>query len=132
MGKKKTKYKPPGYKNPTPSDIKHVQLFRGFLRHPAYVRLSPSAKVLYQELRLQERGDYGDVILTYAQAKEYTSLSDRTISRAYKELEDAGFIELKKQGGITGGGKNPSVYKFSIEYINKERELEQARKSTAD
>lgn len=85
-----------------------VAVRKDLLKDPDWRRLSSSAKIIYIYLRgkfnyktLQE------VTLAYSEVKDM--MSSKTISKAFRELQDTGFIEKTKYGGLFGG---VCAYKF--------------------
>lgn len=100
-------------KNPSKNDF--VRIPRDLLTSPAYVHLSPKAKIIYVVLKTEYKGVYTDnyrkpdtIICPYKHIKEMTLLSDYSISQGLLELELFGFIEINK-GGIL---RTPNEYKF--------------------
>lgn len=85
-----------------------VAVRRDLLRDPAWRQLSSSAKVLYIYLRSKfNYKTFSEISLTYSEAKDL--MSSKTVSKAFKDLRKAGFIEQIKLGGLYGG---VSTYKF--------------------
>ena len=83
-------------------------VFHDLLKAPGWRRLSSSAKVLYIYLRAKfNYKTFQEVTLAYSEVKDM--MSSKTISSAFKELQQAGFIEKTKHGGLFGG---VCAYKF--------------------
>lgn len=81
---------------------------RDLLKDPEWRKLSSSAKILY--IYLRSKFNYktlSEVTLAYSEIEDF--MSSKTISRAYKELGQKGFIEKTKHGGLYGG---VCAYKF--------------------
>ncbi|MCX5750866.1 MAG: hypothetical protein NT099_04255 [Candidatus Saganbacteria bacterium] len=79
-----------------------VMLRKDLLKDPEWQRLSSSAKIIYIYLRAKFNcKTYSEVSLSYSEVKDM--MSTKTISRAFKELQEKGFIEKVKQGGLFGG-----------------------------
>lgn len=79
-----------------------VALYKALLKDPSWRSLSSSAKILYVYLRSKfNTSSWGEVSLAYSEVKDM--MSTKTISRAFKELQDKGFIEKTKHGGLFGG-----------------------------
>lgn len=79
-----------------------VALYKALLKDASWRSLSSSAKVLYVYLRSKfNTSSWGEVSLAYSEVKDM--MSTKTISRAFKELQDKGFIEKTKHGGLYGG-----------------------------
>ncbi|MFC1592656.1 hypothetical protein ACFL4C_01425 [Candidatus Omnitrophota bacterium] len=89
-----------------------VMLRRDLLKDPAWRKLSSSAKVLYIYLRTKfNYKTFNEVTLAYSEVKGM--MSSKTVSNAFKELQDKKFIEKTKHGGLFGG---VCVYKFIGQY----------------
>ena len=81
---------------------------KDLLKDHNWRKLSSSAKVLYIYLRQKfNYKTFQEVTLAYSEVKDM--MSSKTVSRAFKELQQAGFIEKTKQGGLFGG---VCAYKF--------------------
>jgi len=79
-----------------------VMLRKDLLKAPEWRKLSFSAMVVYIYLRSKfNHKTLGQVSLAYSEMKDM--MSTKTMSRALKELQAAGFIEKTKQGGLFGG-----------------------------
>jgi len=89
-----------------------VMIRLDLLRDPKWRKLSSSAKILYIYLRSKFNSkNLGEVSLSYGEIGDM--LSSRTVSKAFGELLDGGWIEKIKQGGLFGG---VCTYKFKGEY----------------
>jgi len=85
-----------------------VMVRRDLLKDPEWRKLSSSAKVIYIYLRAKfNYKTLQEVSLAYLEVKDM--MSSKTISKAFKELQQAGFIEKTKHGGLFGG---VCAYKF--------------------
>ena len=85
-----------------------VMVRHDLLRDLNWRKLSSSAKVIYVYLRAKfNYKTFQEVSLAYSEVKDM--MSSKTISRAFKELQQAGFIEKTKHGGLYGG---VCAYKF--------------------
>jgi DNA-binding transcriptional ArsR family regulator len=85
-----------------------VMVRRDLLKDPEWRKLSSSAKLIYIYLRAKfNYKTYSEVTLAYSEMKDM--MSSKTVSRAFQELRDKGFIEKIKQGGLFGG---VCAYKF--------------------
>lgn len=84
----------------------------------AFIKLNPSAaKLLMHILRIDKmlswkNGDSytGCFNLTYTEAQTF-GLARGTVSRAFVELEESGFIETVVQGGLKSCRKTSSLYR---------------------
>ena len=89
-----------------------VMIRKDLLRDVQWRKLKSSAKVIYIYLRAKfNYGTFSEVSLAYSEVQDM--MSSKTISSAFKELEEAGFIEKTKQGGLFGG---VCSYKFAGDY----------------
>ena len=90
-----------------------VMVRRDLLKDLTWRKLSNAAKVLYIYLRF--KFDFkrvnSEVSLPYVEIKDM--MSSKTVSRAFKELIKAGFLEKSLQGGLF---KGMSRYKFKGQY----------------
>ena len=85
-----------------------VAVFKALLKDSQWRGLSSSAKVIYIYLRGKFNTEtLSKVTLAYSEVDDMMSAA--TISRAFKELQEKGFIEKVKHGGLFGG---VCVYKF--------------------
>jgi len=79
-----------------------VMLRKDLLKDPEWRKLKSSAKVLY--IYLRQKFNYetlSHVTLAYSEIEDF--MSSKTISSAFKALENKNFIEKLKQGGLFGG-----------------------------
>ena len=92
----------------------HIRLYAVVYNSAAWRCLSPSAKALWCDLRVQV-GSYNNGTATTALGilSHYGWSSRHTVMRARDELIALGFIELTQQGGICSGGKSPNLYRFT-------------------
>ena len=89
-----------------------VALYKALLKDPSWRAISSSAKVVYIYMRSKfNTSTFGEVSLAYSEISDM--MSTKTISRAFKELLDKGFIEKTKHGGLYGG---VCKYKFIGEF----------------
>ncbi len=79
-----------------------VMLRRDLLRDKTWRELSSSAKVVYIYLRSKYNHVTKDnVTLSYTEMKDV--IGTQAMSQALKELQEQGFIEKIKKGGLYGG-----------------------------
>jgi len=82
------------------------------LKDPQWRQLPSSAKIIY--IYLRSKFNYrtlSEVTLAYSEVKDM--MSSKTISRAFKELIEGGWIQKTKKGGLYGG---VCTYTFSGPY----------------
>lgn len=85
-----------------------VAMTQALLKDPEFRKLSNSAKVLYMYLRSKFNCvTFSEVTLSYGEIEDM--MSAKTISRAFKDLQEAKFIVKTKHGGLYGG---VCAYKF--------------------
>lgn len=92
----------------------HIRLYAVVYKSPAWMVLSPSAKALWCDLRVQV-GSYSNGAASTALGVlgHYGWTSRHTVMRAREELIALGLIQITKQGGICSGGKTPNLYRFT-------------------
>jgi len=92
----------------------HIRLYKDVYDSPAWLCLSPSAKALWCDLRVQATGYANGTASTALGILTHRGWSSRhTVMRAREELIVLGFIEITQQGGICSGGKSPNLYRFT-------------------
>lgn len=79
-----------------------VMLPRKMLRRKEWKELNPAAKILYLYLKAKYNGsNNGEIRLYYSELKGIKGISSpSTISKATRELENEGWIERTKKGGL--------------------------------
>lgn len=92
----------------------HIRLYAMVYKTPAWKCLSPSAKALWIDLRVQINGYTNGTASTALGVLSHSNWSSRhTVMRARDELIAMGLIQLTRQGGICSGGKSPNLYRFT-------------------
>ncbi len=92
----------------------HVRLYAIVYKSPAWKVLSPSAKALWCDLRVQIGStSNGTATTALGILGHYGWTSRHTVMRAREELVALGLIQITKQGGICSGGKTPNLYRFT-------------------
>ena len=80
---------------------------KDLLKDKEWQKLSNSAKILYIYLRGKfNHKTLGEVTLAYSEVK---FMNSATVSRGFKLLQEKGFIEKTKKGGLFGG---VTTYRF--------------------
>ncbi len=79
-----------------------VMLPRKMLRSQEWKNLGPAAKILYIHLKGKYNGNNnGEIRLYYSELKGIQGLlSPSTVSKAFKELEEEGWIKRTQLGGF--------------------------------
>lgn len=91
-----------------------VMLYYGLLDDPEFRKLSFSAQILYLHMRRQFKGNKEKPLefeLPHTKMKDV--MSSRTMTRAVRELEKAGFIKVLYRGKSFGSQKVKSLYRFT-------------------
>ncbi|MBU3629296.1 hypothetical protein [Polynucleobacter sp. AP-Reno-20A-A9] len=92
----------------------HIRLYAVIYNSVAWRCLSPSAKALWCDLRVQiGSSNNGTASTALGILAHYNWSSRHTVMRARDELIALGLIELTRQGGICSGGKSPNLYRFT-------------------
>ena len=77
----------------------YAPLSYGMLKSAAWRSLSGSALKVFLELHTRFNGsNNGAVRLSYAEAADALGLGKATVQRAFRDLQDKGFVVLEKQG----------------------------------
>lgn len=110
MGKRKKRDPPPKFASAKAGHEHFTPMYDSLLNSPAYIVLSPVAKVIYQILRQEFKGAYtgNSVKCPYSTIVE-KGVSRNSIYGGILMLEALGFITYES-GGI---GHQPSIYHFS-------------------
>ena len=83
-------------------DPRYVRLEHSTMNTPAYRSLSPNARAILLELMKRYNGfNNGEVGLGCREAGEAIGRSRNCAMRAFKELEDKGFIKCREPGAFT-------------------------------
>ena len=122
MGRKRRRAPPPSFMTTLPHRG-FVQMFNDQLDSPAFICLSPVAKVIYLILRQQYKGGYtgNDIICPYSTFIE-KGISRNSISENLRMLEAMGFITWE-HGGLC---HTPNLYHFASDWKNI-RSIEEGR-----
>ena len=78
-----------------------VMLRHDLMDSSAYRSLSPADRAVYmQVLRRYNGNNNGDIPLSCREAGELCNISDATASRAFKALQDRGFLSIGRASGF--------------------------------
>jgi predicted dehydrogenase len=92
-----------------------IQIHHYMVDHVAYRTLKPTSVVVLVALRRKYNGaNADDLSLTYSELKDNYGLSAATSSKAFKQLEEHGFIDIKVHGGLRVGMKSKQCNIFAI------------------
>ena len=89
----------------TKGDTKRwIRLYDDMIKSPAFLSLSPYAKLLYIYIKGKHKGVYNEikdtVIFPYTQAAQFTGIRKGNIKKLIDELENFGFIKTSQVGGL--------------------------------
>ena len=83
------------------TDAPHVRFYRWMLDSPAYLSLSCQARaVLIEITRAYDGTNNGRIGLSVRQAAERCNIAKDTASRAFKDLEERGFVGCVTRGAF--------------------------------
>lgn len=95
------------------------------LRHflmdsPAWLSLTPGARVVYLELLRRYNGsNNGYLGLSARDAAHLCRLNKDTVTRVISELREKGFIELVTPGGFSYKARHSAEYRLTAEICNR-------------
>ena len=104
-----SRFKP--YEGRYPDD-RHVRLTKDMLMDTAYMKLSPSAKVLYQYMKLWSAGK---PTVIFAMSLMNNVMSKPTFTKARDELKEKGFIKYPNSHNAKYL-RETAEYEFSTEW----------------
>lgn len=82
-------------------ESRHVRLYHWLLTSPAWKSLGPVSRALYVELSSLYAGtNNGDLFLSVRDAGRRMNVDKNTAGRAFRELEDRGFIRPRQKGSF--------------------------------
>jgi len=95
-----------------PSGWQYIKLPRSLIFSDEWKDLSPSAKIIYIQLKGKyNTNNNGTIRLCYCELRKVRGFSgSRTISRGFQELEAKGWIRRVKIGGMYG---RPNEYELT-------------------
>ena len=103
-----------GYKKYKDSP-RFIMLIHYMVDHVAFRTLSPTAVVvLIALLRKYNGANADDLSLTYSELKDNYGLATATSSRAFRQLVEHGFIDIKVHGGLRVGMKVKACNIFAL------------------
>ncbi len=92
----------------------HARLYCVIARSPAWLALSPTSRAFYMDLRMQLKStNNGNISAPHSVMKALGYRSPATVAKALRELETMGLIVKTRQGGITAGGRNCNLFRFT-------------------
>lgn len=129
MGKKRSQYEPQAWE--TVKGKGHwTRLYDDLLDSPAFMTLTPEAKILYFYMKRQYDGPYNKekdtIIFPYNHAVNNIGIRKGNIRSCINELEQFGFIKTTRGGGLY---REPSRYTFIMGWKNIDGDQAAAIKS---
>ena len=112
---RKKKRVPETFESCGKSNEHFTALYDSMIESAAYKSLSSSARTVYTVIKSKYRGDFtgNEITCPYAVFEEY-GLQHTTVKRALDDLENAGFIEVERQGFTTKNlHREPNIYRLS-------------------
>ena len=92
----------------------HARLYGLIARSPAWLALCPTSRAFYMDMRMQLRStNNGNISAPHSMMKALGYRAPATVSKALRELETMGLIAKTRQGGITAGGRNCNLFRFT-------------------
>lgn len=131
---RRNKYTPKDFETKSGQN-KFVALYVSMLQSPAYMALTPSARSVYTVIKSQYNGNYNRlpgnrVQCPYAYIMKYTHCNKGTVSKALKELQDQGFIDISPDD--RGGLNVATTYTFSSRWKSVTQEEARITRKTYD
>jgi hypothetical protein len=103
-----------GQKKPFDKQERHIQIPHRVLNSPAYLQLSPRAKLLYIDVRIKFNGfNNGDISASLSDLEKRGWRSSSTLALKLRELEDHGLLVKTRQGGIACMSKVCNLFRFT-------------------
>lgn len=98
-----------------------VKLDHYVLNSPAYQSLKPAARALHVELRLRFNGsNNGRITLSIREAAGELHIAPDTASKAFKQLQETGFIKCRQKGSFNYKSRHASEWILTEENYNGE------------
>ena len=92
-----------------------VQLFHWMLNSPAWKDLDANARAIYVELTRRYNGsNNGRIAYSARQAAADLKISKDTAARAFRSLEDHGFIVCEQRGAFHWKVRHASEYRLTV------------------
>lgn len=93
---------------------RHIQLHHWLLNSPAYLSLSPAARVVYVEIfRLYNGSNNGRLALSVRIAATRSRIARNTAARAFAELRDRGFVDCVTPGGFSLKSRHAAEWRLT-------------------
>ena len=113
-------YKKPGRrvdaKGRSIGEVRHVRLRHYMLRSPAWQSLGPVARSLLIEVWARHNGiNNGEISFSVREAAERLCIHRDTVSKAFHELENKGFLKARQRGSFTYKVRHASEWKITDE-----------------
>lgn len=96
------------------SEPRHIRLYHSITGTAAWVSLSGNAiKVLLAMVRLDDGSKNGQIFFSDRQASLETGLSRNTCSKAFRELQEKGFIRIVEKGHFDRKVRHATVWRYT-------------------
>lgn len=93
---------------------RHISIPHRLLNSPAYLGLSNRAKVLFQDLRMKYNGhNNGNISASLSDLRKRGWNSSSTLAKCLRELQEHGFLDKTRQGGIAYMSKLCNLFRFT-------------------
>lgn len=110
MARKKQGYKAQTFETYKPNEH-FTRLHDSLIDSPKFKALHTQSQLIYILVKQEYKGDYtGNRVICPTRKIESYGIGRSAISRAFRELEDSGFIEVVERGGFP---KKPTVFMLS-------------------
>ena len=110
------------------NDSPHLRLYHWMIRSDGYRALSCAARCVLIEIALGHRGgNNGQLALSVRSAAERCRLARGTASRAFRELEEVGFIDCVTKGAFSLKDRHASEWRLTWLSCNVSGKLPEKR-----
>ena len=102
-------------------DAAHVRLYQWLLRSAAWRSLTPAAKAVYLEVEARHNGsNNGLIALSVRDAAKLCNIAKDTAGRAFKELQEKGFLVLTTPGSFSRKVRHATEWRLTAQFHEKE------------
>lgn len=100
----------------------HVRIYCDVLDSHAWLALDTFAQAFYIAMRRQLKSfNNGDIEATLSTMRHRGSNSSATLSKSLRALLTVGLIAVTRRGGMSQGGKEPTLYRFTDEPAREQK-----------
>ena len=98
------------------SDRKHIRLHRWMMDSPAWQSLSLGARCLLLEVWNRHTGENnGAISMSVREASDLLGIGVNAPTRLFGELQDKGFLKVRRKGSFTRKGGKASTWELTME-----------------